>query len=217
MTIRTAEEAELSDPSSPRDPIRPRTENANKEDTTTSPADNEQDDALDALTYLRAPSGDPLEIHGWDEVTTLGHLNAALRAMWVNERGAKVLAYKAYGEKIDDRDGLAKLRDDIKTALGLAELPTVAPPISETGKSKKDAPPFCALVKGISPEAAQELINRVSTCWQPTPYNLTTPQRFISTEKSTTLFIPFSPPPLRSSPTSEGSSSTNLTARLSPK
>ena len=54
MPTCTAEEAELSDPSTCPKPTRPRTGDSNSEKTVLS--DNEQDDALDALTYIRAPT-----------------------------------------------------------------------------------------------------------------------------------------------------------------
>ena len=76
MTVRTAEEAELSDPSTRRNPIWPRTDDDNDGGNSTSTPEDNHNNALDALTYIRVPARGPLEIHGWDPTTTIGHLNA---------------------------------------------------------------------------------------------------------------------------------------------
>ena len=168
MTTRTAEEAELSDPSTCPEHTRPRTDDPSNGRTSLS--DSKQGDALDALTYIRAPSRDPLEIHGWDQSTTMENLSRAQGDMWMNEEGAKILAYRAYGGKINDIDDLAKLRNDIKSTLGINTNPIVAVPIPEIGKTKKDTPPFCTLVKGITPEQARELVTRVRPNHPPPPH-----------------------------------------------
>ena len=173
MTTCTAEEAELSDPSTCPEPTRPRTDDPSNERASLS--DSEQGDALDALTYIRAPSRDPLEIHGWDQSTTMENLSRAQGDMWMNEEGAKILAYRAYGGKINDIDDLAKLRNDIKSTLGINTNPIVAVPIPETGRTKKDTPPFCTLVKGITPEQARELVTRVRPNHPPPPLGKLTP------------------------------------------
>ena len=107
MTTRTAEEAELSDPSTCPKPTQLRTGNPSNERMSLS--DSKQGDALDTLTYIRIPTCDPLEIHGWDQSTTMENLSKAQSNMWINEEGAKVLTYRAYGGKINDIDNLAKL------------------------------------------------------------------------------------------------------------
>ena len=169
MTTRTTEEAELSDPSTCPEPTRPRTDDPNSEKMILS--DSEQDDALDALTYVRAPTRDPLEVHGWDHSTTMENLATDQCNMWMNEEGAKVLAYKAYGGRLDDIEDLTKLRNDIKSTLGANTKPVVAVPVPKIRKSKKDSPPFCTLVKGITQEQAQELVTKVRYHPPPTTTN----------------------------------------------
>ena len=159
MPTCTAEEAELSDPSTCPEPTQPRTGDSNSEKMVLS--DNEQDDALDTLTYIRAPTQDPLEIHGWDYSTTMENLATDQCSMWMNEEGAKVLTYRAYGGRLDNIEDLAKLRNDIKSALGTNMNPVVAVSVPKNGKNRKDTPPFCMLIKGITQEQAQELVTRV--------------------------------------------------------
>jgi len=88
-----------------------------------------------------------------------------------------------------------KLRETIKSTLGLANNPTIAPPSPESEKGRRDTNPTCALVKGILPEKEQELIERVSPQNTLLTQQLTAPQRFISTPNLTVFFIPFNPPP----------------------
>ena len=177
MTTRTTEEVELSDPSTCPEPTRPRTGDPSGEKMVLS--DNEQDDALDALTYIQAPTRDPLEIHGWDYSTTMENLATDQCSMWMNKEGAKVLAYRAYRGRLDNIEDLAKLRNNIKSALGTNTSPVVAVSVPKNGKSRKDTPPFCTLIKGITQEQAQELVTRVRattggeglwkrvfTCWE---------------------------------------------------
>ena len=87
--------------------------------------------------------------------------------MWTNEKDVKVLAYRAYGGKISAIEDLTKLRDDIKSTLDTTHNPIVTAPALENGRDKKDSPPFCTLIKGISPENTRELIARVRTSHAP--------------------------------------------------
>ena len=94
------------------------------------------------------------------------------------EPGDKVLAYKAYGGKIEDRDEVIKLGDILKTKLNLHNNPTVATPVPAT-KNKKHLPPLCALIGRIPPQKAHFLLN----------------MKFLSTPNLTVFFIPFNPEP----------------------
>jgi len=60
------------------------------------------DNALDILNYVPRPMLDPLHIHGWDAYTTMDNLSSFQVTSWNNETSAKVLAYKAYGGRIDE-------------------------------------------------------------------------------------------------------------------
>jgi len=152
MAIRSAEQAGLNDPPE-RDPVRPRTgENDAK---TVAPHDE-----LDVLNFLPIPAINHLQIHGWDDYTTTINLNPIQKTKWEDENGAKVLAYKAYGGKIEEREEIIKLRDLIKVAIKVNTNPIVTAPIPETTKGKRDPYPPCALVKGLTPEKAQELIDK---------------------------------------------------------
>ena len=60
-------------------------------------------------------------------ITTARHhpgplISFAQNISWINEKYAKVLAYRAYGGRIDERDDLAKLRDNIKSTLKIIRL-----------------------------------------------------------------------------------------------
>ena len=215
MTTRTVEEAELSDPSTCPEPTRPRTE-----DEKMSLSDSKQDDALDALTYIRVPTRDPLEIHRWDQSTTMENLAADQVKMWLDEQGAKVLAYRAYGGKLDKADDLAKLRKDIRSTLGADTNPVVAVSVPKVEKNKKDTPPFCTLIKGITPEQVQELLAKVGEATplhkrsHPTsPPSDLSPRR--SPQCSSSHLRPN--PPHSQPPSGVSSSSTNLTSRLRTK
>lgn len=158
MPTRSAEEAELPPDDTARSATRQRTAQDEQDHDTDMPEDN----ALDILSYVATPALDPLHIHGWDSHTTTDNLSAFQITSWNNEPGAKALAYKAYGGRIDERDEITKLRELIKSTLSLTNNPTIAPPSPETDRGKRDTNPVCALVKGIRPEEIQELLDRVS-------------------------------------------------------
>ena len=182
MAARTAEEANLSDGNKDRSAPRPRTEKATRA-TTPAPApapppDDIQEKDLDLMTYLPTPPPHPLDIHGWDSLSTLENVHPIQIAKWKAETGAKLLVYKAYGGRIDGIEDSSKIRDLIKSTLGLTANPTVSTASPYENLSKRDPPPYCALVRNLPPEKAQELIER----------------RFISSADLTILFIPFDPP-----------------------
>ena len=197
MTIRTADDAELSD--STPDPVRFKT-NDHDDPTETMVSQNQAvDPALDALTYVSAPERDPLEIHGWDSIATLENLNPVQRSLWEAVPDEKVLAYIASGGRISEPEEVAQLRDGIKAALNLTTNPMVAPPTPALNKGRKEALPLCALISGMTNGKAQELIHKVSNLSPvPEPNRADTPQqRFLSTKDFTTIFINFEPPPYR--------------------
>ena len=71
------------------------------------------------------------------------------------------VTYKAYGGRIDDREDIIKVRELIRKLFKITTGPMVSPPAPEVNLGKKDTLPFCALIRGISPEKAQELIKKV--------------------------------------------------------
>ena len=119
MAIRTAEEAELSDTAP--DPVRLKKSDTSDLEEPLSPLEEEADSALDALTYVFAPKKDPLEIHGWDAISTLDNINPIQCTLWTTVQGAKVLAYKAYRGRISEPEEVAQLRDGIKRMLRLTD------------------------------------------------------------------------------------------------
>jgi hypothetical protein len=125
---------------------------------------------LNVLHYIPIPPLDPLHIHGWDTAAKTDNQNASQVSRWDEEPGAKVLAYKAYGGKLDNCEDISKLREMIKSSLGITTFPTIAAPIPIEEGGKKDDPPLCSLVKGILPEKAQELLDKASNA-TPNPPN----------------------------------------------
>ena len=111
--------------------------------------------------------------------TIMENLSSKQISTWTNKKDAKVLAYRAYGGKISVAEDLAKLRSDIKSSLNTTHNPIVAAPTPENRRDKKDSPPFCMLVKGISTENARELIARVGESPIPLNHTLIHAQRFI--------------------------------------
>ena len=129
MATCTAKEAELSN--SAPDPVRVKA-SVPDEDTEMDTIQNQVTViALNGLTYVKAPTIDPLDVQGWDDQSTLENLNQVQRTMWTNIQGRKVLAYKAYGGRISEPEEVAQLRDGIKRALGPKAHPTVSPPTLE--------------------------------------------------------------------------------------
>lgn len=161
MATRTAEEADLSD--SAPDPVRLKA-NVPDEDTEMDTIQNQEAEVvLDGLTYVKTPIINPLDVHSWDDLTTLENLNQVQRTMWTNIQGRKVLAYRAYGGKISEPEEVAQLRDEIKRSLGADVQPTVSPPTPDFDRNKREAsPPFCTLISDIMLEKAQALIAQVS-------------------------------------------------------
>ena len=211
MLTRKADEADLSDGHEEHSATRPRTNISEKEQQENDKVIRDPALDLDAVNLLPIPRHNQLDIHGWDEHTTLENLNLAQRAMWTTEKGAKVLAYKAYGGRLDGAEEAMKLREAIKSALDITTNPTVAVPIPDTAGNRKDFPPFCALVKGITPEKAQELIKRVSRRLSTHNANTDNPDRDSCRSKaSRRCSSPSHPPPTRSSqPSRDSYSSTN--------
>ena len=123
---------------------------------------------LDAVHYLVPPTPNALDIHGWDSISTLDNLSTIQQAKWRAEKDPKVLVYKAYGGRIDDKEEVTNLCNIIKTNLRLDSNPTVAVPIPEDMRNHRDGPPFCTLVKDITEENTKLLIKKV-TPHLPTP------------------------------------------------
>ena len=170
MTTRTAEEANLSDPQEERARVvRPRIGTPSYASVAKpQPQQNPEPVAtLDGLDYTHPPPPHPLDIHGWNPTTTFKNLDNTQRALWNAEPGEKVLAYKAYGGRIEDKDEVIKLGEIIKAGLNLSEDPSVATPVPAT-KSKKHLPPLCALIGGLPPAKVRVLLNMV--CTPPAPH-----------------------------------------------
>lgn len=162
MTIRTADKAELPNEREDRDATRPRTEDTlNSNTATVTTKDDGIKKALDILTYIPHPPLDPIQIQGWDTIKALENISEAQRNIWMNAMEAKVLTYKAYGGRIDNREDIIKVRELIRKSLKITTGPMVSPPAPEVNLGKKDTLPFCTLVRGILPEKAQELIEKV--------------------------------------------------------
>ena len=75
--------------------------------------------------------------------------------------GPKVLIYKVHGGRIEDRKEVLKVREALKLVLNLTENLVVVVLIAEAKPTKRDNPPLCALVKGISQANADDLVKRV--------------------------------------------------------
>jgi hypothetical protein len=186
MTVRKADEAQLSDDAKNHRSVRikvahegltttaePMQQTAAKEgpETTGDPMQGvaTDDHLADALTYVDIPTPHPLDIHGWHSDIALGNLNQSQRAMWIDAENPKVLAYRAYGGRIEDRSDVLKARDVIKSALDLEKHPIVAIPVPDP-TTKRDAH-LCALIRDIPREKAEELIRRVSPSRETTALN----------------------------------------------
>ena len=161
MTTRTAEEAGLPGDHEHR-AVRLRTGSFKGVAGAENPQDTDTAEELDALAYIDIPEPNPLDIHGWNQNTVFENLDKAQLSLWNAEPGTKILAYKAYGGRIEDREEATKLRDLIKTNLNLDANPTVTIPVPETRNNRKDTPPYCALVGGITEAKARDLLNMVT-------------------------------------------------------
>ena len=157
MTTRSAEEAGLPEEHEGRRNVRLRLEDPPNADI----AEPVQED-LDALSYVAIPAPEDLDIHGWNQHTIFKNLDLTQRALWTAERDTKLLVYRAYGGRIEDREVVTKLHDEIKGFANLSTNPVVAILVPQT-KGRKDSPPFCALITGITAKTAEELINKVRT------------------------------------------------------
>ena len=173
MTTRSADDAGLSDSDSDKTNTRVRTEGPPEVDNQPAENDNFQPKDLDILTYIPHPPINLLQIHGWDNALALENVDPAQATIWTEASDAKVLCYKAYGGKIEDRDDIIELREMIKESLSLTANPTIATPSPERTSTKKDTPPYCTLIRGIHPEKIQELITRVSNRRQAATHTLT--------------------------------------------
>ena len=124
--------------------------------------DNDQSDQgdktnipnLDTVHYLTTPKPDPLKVQGWNDNMTLGGINPIQQSKWKNDTRDKVLIFKAYSGRIDTKDEVSLLWDIIKEALGMSSNQTIAVSIPKNMNNRRDYPPFCALIKGISAEEA---------------------------------------------------------------
>lgn len=171
MTVRSADEAGLPELRSDKDAVRPKTTGNNPDDgegNDPAPADIDEDEnaKLDILTYIPHPPLDPLQIHGWDSYKIFENLSLTQRDRWPKAVGAKVFCYRAHGGKIEGVNDIALTREVIKDALKIDTIPIIATPNAEIDGGVS---PVCTLVRGISPEKAQELIEKVNP--RPTPLN----------------------------------------------
>ena len=108
MAARKADEADLSDNSEERSAPRPKTGKDDTTSTPTPPTDIQEKD-LDVIHYLRTPYPNPLDVQGWDNAATLENLIPAQEAKWKAVSEAKLLVYKAYGGKIEDKEDVTKI------------------------------------------------------------------------------------------------------------
>lgn len=185
MPTRTAEEAGL--PDTAPTPLRQRSIAPNSKAPNDHPENMEMDTSmvmqpeptLVALKDVPPTPLDPLNVHGWDYLSIFENLSPVQRNLWEMVEGSKVLAYRAYGGRISGLDDVSQISDSIKAALGLQAPPVVAPPTPAMGKQKRDSPPYCALVSGISAETAETLVERC----------------FLVTKDFMVIFLDFIPPP----------------------
>lgn len=180
MTTRTADQAGLGVEDTPRN-VRPKLAtdpplSGTKPSQESPPPDEPHEDSL---AFVDFPDPDPRDIHGWSPQSIFENLAKTQRDLWIAEQDPKLLVYKAYGGKIESLEDMILIGDMIKTALDLDTPPAVAPPIAENPNARRDEPPFCALVTGISQATATILILK----------------KFISTPDLSLFFIPFSPEP----------------------
>lgn len=126
--------------------------------------------ALDILTYIHLPRPDPLQIHGWDSTKALENVSEEQIPKWNKNVGPKVLIYKAHGAKFkkDCIEETLQIRELIKDFLKTETNPSIATPVPEHEQDKKDDPPFCALMRGLSQEQTDELVKKVSHAPPPT-------------------------------------------------
>ena len=175
-STRTAEEADLDSDNNERVPVRARTAELSDKDVDELMSDSTLN--LDVVAHIPPPATDPLQIQGWDTYSTMENLNSTQISKWNEETGAKLLAYKASGGKLDGREDIKKLRDILTERLNLKTPPVIAPPSPEHPGGGKNLGPFCSLIKGIPPVQVQELERT----------------RFISTPELTVFFIPLPQP-----------------------
>ena len=180
MAVRSAEEAGLNAEPAQRN-VRPKLGDGLPLSHTETPQEDVsiEDATIDSLAIVDLPDPDPFDLHGWTPETIFENVEKSQRKLWIADPDPKVLAYKAYGGRIESIDDILKIGDIIKTALSLSEPPAIAPPIPESLITRKDAPPYCALITGISLTTAEELISR----------------KFISTPDVSLFLIPFAPDP----------------------
>ena len=180
MMIRTADQAGLEDVDPTRN-VCPKLGTGLPLSGTEPPQKDASTDQVleDSLAFVDFPDPDPRDIHGWSPQSIFENLAKTQRDLWIAEQGPKLLVYKAYGGKIESLEDMILIGDMIKTALELDSPPSIAPPIAETPNSRRDDPPFCALVTEISEATATILTLR----------------KFISTPDLSLFFVPFSPTP----------------------
>ena len=172
--------------------------------TAVEPPETEDTDAemkaLDILTYVHLPHPDPLQIHGWDTIKALENLSPRQINLWTGVDSPKVLIYKAHGGKFkkDCGEETLQIRELIKGFLKTTTKPIIAIPVPASDGGKKEDPPFCALVRGLSQEQSDELVKKVMSHDKPTHPKreiLTHHQRFLSSAELTIFITPFDPPP----------------------
>ncbi|KAF9791003.1 hypothetical protein BJ322DRAFT_1208279 [Thelephora terrestris] len=195
MPTRSAEEAQLSDTDDETRNIRLKTRNTRLKTTHETPiptAETAQANSdvrlLDPLSYVNIPTPHPLDIQGWHRDRALEHVDSHDIHTWMDNYRHKVLVYKAYGGRIEDRKEEVKIRDLIKTTLGMEFNPTIIVPkpakfnptiIVPEPDTMKGPRPFCALVQGMGQQHADDLISR----------------KYISTKDISIFIIPFSSAP----------------------
>lgn len=165
MTTRSAEEASLSKEHEGHHNVHLHL----GDPPNTEVAENVQED-LNVLSYVTIPSPQDLDIHGWNWKTILENLNTTQWALWTTERGNKILVYRAYAGRIEDRKVVTKLHNEIKGFVSLDANPVIMTPVPQV-KGRRDAPPYCALIMGITTKKAEDLINKVCRTPPPMPTN----------------------------------------------
>ena len=150
--------------------------------------------ALEILTYVHLPYPDPLQIHRWDTTKAFKNLSPRQITIWTDVDTPKALIYKAHGGKFKKDCGEETLQicKLIKGFLKTTTNPVIATAVPVSDKDKKEDPPFCTLMRGLSQEQTNELVKKVMSHAQPTHLQsdiLTPPQQFLSSTEITMLNV----------------------------
>ena len=134
-----------------------------KKPTTVTPDTQEAKKlALNAMSYAKLVTVNPLDVHAWDAASVFENINPVQKSLWEGVQGTKVLAYKAYSARLSDAEEVLQLRDGIKVALAMTENPVISPPTPADNTTRGDTPPYCMLISGIPAEKLKTLLAKVS-------------------------------------------------------